>query len=267
MKQENTIPVKRTGVHHFFQVTQGGRASIFVLILSILSGLSTIPASLVEVFLRREFGERYISLSLNIVIALILVWWGIMLSNVIGAEYFILWFLLIGLFLYKSIQHRKEIKRYGTAYDFERFSLSDGRIHDKWWDIIGKEYFGVKITRYLVHIILEPLVPIIIGLPFLIISYTRSFGLLLIVSGLFFGFRAFIKAYSARSSILDIIDEQICMKYDEEVLVEQKSPEETAGLSVPIELPEDEETRRLILNSLRMQSATPDIWEDDKNLE
>lgn len=266
MKRENTIPVKRTGVHTFFRVSQGANASIFILILSILAGLSSIPASLVEVFLRRKFGERYMSLSLNIVMGLILAYWGIMMSNIIGAEYFILWFVMIGLYLYKSVQHRMEIKKYGTTYDFNRFSVCDGRIHDKWWDIIGKEYFGIKITRYMVHILLEPLVPILIGLPFLIVSYTRSFGILLIVSGFFFGFRSFIKAYSARNSILDIIDEQICMRYDEEVLIDQKSPNETAGISVPIELPEDEETRRLILNSLRAQSATPDFWEDDENL-
>lgn len=174
-------------------------------------------------------------------------------------------FIFAGIYLWISIRHRLEIKKYGTAYNFDRFSLSDGRIHDFWWKIIGKEYGGIKINRYLVHVLLEPSVPVLVGLILMTNDYTKVVGLLLVICGVLFAFRSFAKAQSARNAVLDIIDNQIIAEYQRDVIMEDKSLQESAGLYLPIELPDNREVRARLSNKLAYDLESYDIWEDDNN--
>ena len=115
---------------------------------------------------------------------------------------------------------------------------------------------GIKITIYRVYILLEPIIPILCGLILLILPFTRGIGFLILISGLFFGFRNFMRAHMARESILDAIDKVIVERWKYEVLVEEKPKSETRGLSLPIDLPRSREVREDLVNSL-------DVWEDD----
>lgn len=262
-RQRNTIQT-REGKQNIFRVAQAGRTNfLFELVTSLLFSLSSYPSYIVEVlFLRKKFGERYFTTANAILISigLVVLWFNI---GDQGQEFLgFMWLPFVGLFLFQAIRHRLEITKFGTTYNFDRFSYSDGEIHTLWWNVIGKEILGIKITRYRVHILFEPAVPIITGMIIAFIPPMRGAGMLILYSGLFFGFRSFMKAHIARGYVLDDIDEQLVAKWKHDVLVEEKPKSETKGLSLPIELPKSREIREHLSNS--MDNDNPlDIWDND----
>ncbi|GAB1856137.1 hypothetical protein MHTCC0001_09720 [Flavobacteriaceae bacterium MHTCC 0001] len=263
MKQNHTLIQPRQGKQDIFRVSQVGRKNfLFEFITDFLFTLSSYPSYVVEVlFLRRKFGERYFTTATAFVISvtLIVVWFafGEDMKEFLG----ILWLPFVAVFLIQAIRHRLEISKYGTTYNFDRYSYSDGEIHPLWWRIIGKKVLGVTITRYRVHIFLEPLAPYIIGLVLTLVPATRGIGVLICNCAFFFGFRNFMKAHFARGCVLDIIDEQLTNRWKHDVLVEEKPKSETKGLSLPIELPETRETREGISKSIENDNLL-DIWDD-----
>ena len=126
-----------------FMQVHGGRTNHLInLTLGFFAAIISPTCSIVEVFLRKNFGQRYITLSQSIFVFIVvppLLTIGFdeygMDVNVFSAS---ILFLFMCVYLWKSIQHRKEITKYGTAYDFKRFSLSDCELAPFWDTIIGK---------------------------------------------------------------------------------------------------------------------------------
>ncbi len=263
MKRQHNTFQPRTGKQNIFRTVSVGRINfLFEFVTGLLFSLSSYPSYIVEVlFLRKKFGERYFTTAnaFFISIILIILWFTI---GDQGQEYIgVMWLPFIGLFLFQAIRHRREIKKFGTTYNFDRFSYSDGEIHPLWWKIINKEIWGFKVTQYHVHILLEPAVPIIIGMILAFIPPTRGVGILINYCGFFFGFRSFMKAHIARGHVLDTIDEQLVAKWKHDVLVEEKPKSETKGLSLPIKLPKSREIREQLSNSI--DDNPLDIWDND----
>lgn len=222
-------------------------------------------SAIVEVFLRRRFGERYITLAqsiglflfMNFVYGYLDDWFRLK-----GGQFFL--FLFSVVFLGLAIYHRLEINKYGTAYDFKRFSLSDGDIAPFWWKIIGKRFLGLKISSYHVRVLLEPAIPILVGILFSLFEFSQAVGVILIFCGFVYGLRNFTKAQKGRNWVLDNIDKKISneMKYD--VFIGRKPKKDTKGVYLPIELPEDEQTRTALCNTVSSSmSDTKDIWVND----
>ncbi|MEO1033387.1 MAG: hypothetical protein AAFX55_18510 [Bacteroidota bacterium] len=244
----------------------GGRTNHF---LNFIGGFfmmfASSASSIIEVFLRKRFGERYITLSQSILLFFIILFSSSFIRATLRQrEGGTLLIIFAFVYLILSIRHRLEIKKYGTAYDFKRFSLSNGEIAEFWYDIIGKKVLGIRITTHLVHILLEPAVPVIIGLLFMISEYTRPLGFLLYFCGVVFGIRNFSIANKGRNWVLDNIDKKISneMKYD--VFIGRKPKKDTKGVYMPIELPDDLETREALYKAIDMASTeTEDIWLSD----
>lgn len=262
MRPERNSFQPRKGKQNIFRSIQAGRSNVFFqFITDILFGLSSYPSHISEVFLRKKFGERYFTSATAIVIFLFMIWAWFMADR-FGANFLgFTWLLFALVFLVQSIRHRMEIRKFGTTYDFERFSYSHGEILPFWWGIIGKQVGRFTITQYHVFILLEPALPTLIGLFLITMPFTRGIGLLIFVSGLSFGYRNFMKAHIARGFVLDQIDDQIVTEAKHDVLVEQKPMSETKGLSFPIELPKSVELREGISNSINQNPL--DIWNDD----
>lgn len=224
-------------------------------------------SAIVEVFLRKKFGERYITLAQSIGLFFLLNIGYIWLDNLFrfridGGGVFM--FIFSCAFLVFAIIHRLEISRYGTAYDFKRFSLSDGEIAPFWYKIIGRKIGFIKVNHYLVTVLLEPAIPIIVGVLFTMIPFTRPVGVVLIICGFFFGANNFSKAQQGRNWVLDNIDKKISneMKYD--VFIGRKPKKDTKGIYLPIELPEDEKTRKSLYNLVEDSFGQSDnIWTND----
>jgi len=249
----------------FIEIHKGRSNFVMEMFLGIFMIFASHASAIVEVFLRRRFGERYITLaqSIGLFLAIIILYsWA---DNIFDGQLdspFLLIFAFV--FLGFSIWHRLEIKRYGTTYDFKRFSLSDGEIAPFWWKIIGKKYLGIKVTSYLVHVLLEPAIPVVIGFLLMSNKYTYTLGALLFLCGIIFGFRNFSKAQQGRNWVLDNIDKKISneMKYD--VFIGRKPKNDTKGVYLPIELPEDEETRQALYKAVDSSfNEGEDIWVND----
>ncbi len=267
----------------FIEINQGRTNYVKEILVGFLMLFASHGSAIIEVFMRKKFGERHITLaqSIGIFIAIIYAFplyafiYLTLTSSVFGMSFskkiematqatdrFLTLFMLV--FLIFSIYHRLEIRRYGTTYDFKRFSLSDGEIMPFWWKIIGKNYGFGKITYYLVVVLLEPAIPILLGLLFMLIPFTRITGVLIFACGVLFMIRNFHKAQLGRNWVLDNIDKQISgqMKYD--VFVGRKPKKDTKGIYLPIELPDDDETRKTLYNIVEDSfSTTEDIWAND----
>lgn len=222
-------------------------------------------SAIVEVFLRRRFGERYITLAqsiglfivINLAYSFIDDWFRLK-----GGQGFLFVFSLI--FLGLAIYHRLEVSKYGTTYDFKRFSLSDGEIAPFWWTIIGKKFLGLRISSYHVRVLLEPAIPVLLGAFFLLFEFSQAVGVILFFCGIIYGIRNFTKAQKGRNWVLDNIDKKISneMKYD--VFIGRKPKKDTKGVYLPIELPEDELTRTALYNATaNSMSDSKDIWVND----
>lgn len=260
----NYNPEKR---NIFIEIHQGRTNHAIDFFIGLFMTFASHASAIVEVFLRRKFGERYITLAQSISLFFVLNISGLWLANIfnLGGGAILTLFLFSFAFLGFSIFHRIEISKYGTTYDFKRFSLSDGEIAPFWWNkVIGKEILGIKISNYHVQTLLEPAVPVIVGIVLLPLGFTRPVGLLLFICGIIFGIRNFSKAQQGRNWVLDNIDKKITseMKYD--VFIGRKPKKDTKGVYLPIELPEDEEIRKSLYSIVEDSFGKSDeIWAND----
>lgn len=235
-------------------------ASIFLLFASHAS-------SIIEVFLKKRFGERYITMAQSITLFLVLNFGYAWLDDTFrirldGASIFM--FIFSSIYLGLSIYHRLEIKKYGTTYDFKRFSLSDGELTPFWSKFITGMTRGLNPSSYQISVFLEPLIPIVVGIIFIVIPFTRPVGILLFLCGIVYGVRNFSKAQKGRNWVLDNIDKKISseMKYD--VFIGRKPKQETKGVYLPIDLPDDENLRKSLYNMVEDSfSGVNDLWEND----
>lgn len=252
----------------FIEINQGRSNIVGAAIAGIFAIFASHASAIVEVFLRKRFGERYITLSqsigLFIAMNLILPWVDkVFRLDMRDGDIFLLVFSLIYLGL--SIYHRMEISKYGTAYDFKRFSLSDGEIAPFWYKIIGRRFLGFKISRYTVHIFLEPAIPFLIGAALMLTEYTRMVGVLLFVCGITYSMRNLSKAQQGRNWVLDNIDKQITneMKYD--VFIGRKPKKDTKGVYLPMDLPENPEVVESLYEMVDTSfESTGDFWVNDE---
>ncbi|WP_294293588.1 hypothetical protein [uncultured Chryseobacterium sp.] len=189
---------------------------------------------LLEVFIRKNFGERYFRLSAAIILIIefgLLPFLLVFLQRKFGSSTqetqitdvwsdepatvadptadpslwtgYIGWYAFLGLFLFFSIKHYLDKKRQPSAFDFEKFSLSSGELQSYTSRI---PLFDTK-NRRLRECFVEPLFFMVIGIAFLLIH--QHVGWLLVICSLLYSSN-YIAAYeSGDNFILDIIDEQI----------------------------------------------------------
>ncbi len=169
------------------------------------------------------------------------------------------------IYLGLSIKHRMEISKYGTTYDFKRFSLSQGEIAPFWYRLIGQKILGIKINEYMIHIVFEPALGFLVGSLLLIFPFSRLVGGVLIFSAICFAIKNFTQAQLGRNWVLDIIDDKICNELNHDIFIEDKPSQETKGVYLPIELPKEEETRKIIYDAFNQSMGIEeDIWVNDQ---
>ncbi|GFZ79686.1 hypothetical protein GCM10011531_06990 [Aquaticitalea lipolytica] len=263
MRRERQEFQPRRGKQTIFRIITAGRASaLYQMGTDLIFIISSYPSYIVEVFMRKHFGERYFSFSVAVIISLTMLYPFIFLGNRVRGALGISWLLFTLLFLYKSIRHRMEYKRFSMTYNFDRFSYADGEIFDFWYDLIGTKLLGLTVTRYRILVLFEPAIPVLIGLLLMLVKFTRPIGILIFFSGLLFGYRNTMKAYAARSYVLDAIDEQIVSKWKYDVIMEEKPKSQTGGLSFPIELPKSNDIRQNLIDNVDEKNQL-DIWANE----
>lgn len=237
------------------------------LFLDFFIGTASYPRLLLEVFVRRNFGERYFSIAASITLAVILASIPIFIQSTSRygsidlfdalTEYFT-WYLFIAAFLFMAFKRQKEVSREPSVFDFARFSLSTGEVHPKFYELkIFKKKEGRTVQRVAPNIrqiatLLEPLLFLTIGL--LLALMQQIVGILIIVSSICYSL-SYVAAYSRGDNfVMDMIDEMICNEEMTSSFVEGRDPSETRGFYVSARIPADPEVRRKVVeNSIRYE--------------
>lgn len=158
--RQNT-PSVQTNI--YYRAIHGRRNLIGETIFAFFMGISSYPKLVIEVFIRKNMGDRYFTPMSAITVGILLFYvpWimpgrsypGNMSSIIMDNP---LWYLFIAVFAFFSFLRYKEIMRKPGTYDFNRFSKSDGEILP-----IFKR---TKFTMRQIEIYLEPLSVLLLGL-------------------------------------------------------------------------------------------------------
>jgi hypothetical protein len=204
-------------------------------------------------------GERYFSISLAIIMVLLVFLTYGFLPGYVQREMDKSWMLFMLIFIIAALIRRFEIKKFGSTYNYDRFSYTDGEQLDFLNGLYGREYLGIKINQFILYVFIEPLLPLLTGILFSLIPFTRSAGIFILICSVSFAIRNFLKAHAARSYVLDIIDEHLAQEWKYDAIVEGKPKSETKGIGLPIDLPPSRDLREDLSKSLD-QPKLKDIW-------
>lgn len=221
----------------------------FNLFLSICSG----PRLLLEVFVRRNFGERYFSFSTAIILALLLAFLpSIFMESFYGGvglsaffTHFLTWYAAIAAFVYVSFLRDNEIKRLPSVFDFARFSLSAGTLDNRFFDFNIK---GRRFTIREIETMVEPGVFFAIG--FSLTFMAQPIGIVIMICAICYSISYFATYWQGDNFIMDKIDEMILNEEYVNAFVDGMDPEDTRGVRYYGRTPADPEVRRQLVDSI-----------------
>ena len=138
------------------------RNVILDMLLDFFLALSSWPRLLLETVLRTNMGERYFRLSTALWLVFILSILPLILfaksrfqysDNALGyfLKMYFTWYLYVGYFAYSAWQRHQEIKRLPGAFDFQRFSLSTGQIHERFraFEFNGRRLSSISVACFM----------------------------------------------------------------------------------------------------------------------
>ncbi len=232
--------------------------TIKMMILSFFLAIASWPRLFLEVFLRKNFGERYFSFSTAIIItwifALLPYAWeyshsfGFVDKGKLVLTY-ATWYLYLAAFVYFSWLRWMEVKREPGVFDFARFSLSTGNINPSFYKMA--ESMGLKPTSRNISTLLEPLVCFVIGALLFLIG--QSVGTLIIVCSICYSL-SYAGAYHLGDQfVMDTIDEMICNEELVDSFVNNEQPSETRGFEAYGKRPTNADFRRKVVDNFRQE--------------
>lgn len=217
--------------------------------LTIATFLTSYPRMLIEVFTRRNFGQRYFNITSVLTVTVLLF---ILPFNMVGVDIFgpgsyqvialnWAWYLYTVLFFSLGIKRWLEIRRAPSTYNFSMYSLYMGDV-SKYFD-----KFGISIRTYEIYI--EPGMFLLLG--YLLHSIGQSVGMLLMIAAFLYSF-SYIAAYKqGDDSILDIIDEMLFAKTIEGIIMNDDSPERSNGIQLRAKLPRNPSLKNDLLRHIQ----------------
>jgi hypothetical protein len=222
MSQKNVAP-KKTYYQTFHQ-----RSNIIKTALTALfSTISHTGRFLLEVFIRKNLGERYFSFPLAIILTIILavIPYAIEASLSFGRVHLwelfwgnVSWYAYLIAFMFFCLKRKKEIKRLPSVFDFERFSLSTGEIHPKFYEF---SVFGEKGDKRKIETLLEPALFFVIGVVLILLK--QKIGVIITLSSILYSLSYVIAYIEGDHFIMDKIDEMICNEGLVQTFVEGKT--------------------------------------------
>lgn len=194
------------------------------------------PRLLLEVFIRKNFGERYFSMSTAVTIFGILVliplaadWQEVFVYRhfPIGILWgkFTLWYAFAGAFLYFSILRNREIAVNPSVYDFAKFSLYEGDVNPIFSDFGKKDG---KVDWRKVEILYEPAPFLAAGILLWLIG--QPLGILLTISAIMYMGGYNLAYMEGDHFIMDKIDEIIMNEELEKVFVNDTDAKDARGV-------------------------------------
>lgn len=213
------------------------------------------PRLLLEVFIRRNMGERYFSLSTAILFTVFLAIVPVAKSLGFHAlarfgygrpfEIFhflihdLTWYLFLAGFIAMCIDRQLEIKTLPSVFDFGRYSLSSGNIRPMF---LNYQPFLKPLSIRTIETVVEPGYFLLIGLGLWV--FGQTVGPLIVVCSIFYSLGYFAAYYRGDNFVMDQIDEMIFNEELTKAFIEGRSPSETRGVNYYGRKPADPEMRR-----------------------
>lgn len=212
--------------------------------------LSSYPRLLLEVFIRKNFGDRYFSVATVVCTILVLVFGPWMLADAFSTAfhgtptlgYLITenksWYLFTLAFTVFSVIRYREIKSSPSVFDFGRYSLSSGDIHPLFRKL---KWFGKKPSVRLIETVYEPAFFLVIG--FVLAKMEIKVGYFIMLCSAIYSL-GYIGAYQRGDDFIkDKIDEMICNQEMENVFVNDEDTN-TRGVRFRAEKPASRQLRK-----------------------
>lgn len=213
----------------YYRTTYRRENILFNLVLGLFRMIASYPRLLLEVFLRKNFGQRYFRLSSVITVIFILGVYPVLSSQSARflrkfgfvaseqgsfmSQYF-LWYAFLIAFGYMGWKHYISNKKNSAVFDFNHFSLSSGDTNPLFLKV---KIPHIKTSTRLVECVLEPALFLGAGIVLWLIG--QKLGVLLTVSSIVYAF-SYIDAYRQGDNfVFDKIDEMICNEELEKAFV------------------------------------------------
>ena len=220
--------------------------------LSLAYSFASIARMPLEIFTRRNFGERYFSFAQIVVFTVFMAliplgyikaqefaFSGMGVATIIAK--FTTWYLFLAAVLRASLQRKQEIKRLPSVFDFARFSLSTGVLLPIIRDI---KINGKKQKMRTVEILVEPSVFLVAGL--VLALFAQPIGYFIIICSILYSLSYVMAYHIGDNYIMDIIYNIICAVELEDVFVNDKSSKDSRGFQSYGRKPSDPDMRRKV---------------------
>lgn len=214
----------------YFQEVYGRKNVLMEFVLLAFFKLSSYPRMVMEVLIRKNFGERYFSIASALTIIGIL-FFVPTIGEAMYHGFFTTtadryaWYLFVSLFASCSVIHWLDGRQAPGTLNFGRFSKYAGDIHPLFRKI---NLWGWTPNERTIETILEPAVFLITGLLLHWIGF--AIGMLLIVSSIFYSLSYFGAYQKGDNFIKDMIDQEIINMELDNAFVLGRSAHETRGV-------------------------------------
>jgi hypothetical protein len=210
-------------------------------------GICSWPRLVLEVFLRRDMGERYFSLSSAFCIFGVLCSWGIHQQGYDFWGTYALWYFFALAFLGMSFYRQRELRRPAHLFDFSRFSLSAGKTWEQLRQVTVQGQVIVFSPKQITTLV-EPSLAVVPG-ALLWWGLDQHMGLLLVGCGLIYSL-SYVASYRQGSDfLLDQIDQTICQQDLGETLAQGLAPDFSRGATFSGNLPTNPTQRQQVASA------------------
>ncbi|OKS88184.1 hypothetical protein [Mucilaginibacter polytrichastri] len=245
--------------------TEFGRDNVIKrFLLKIFLGLSSLPRLLLEVFIRRSFGERYFSFSTSVILAILVGGVPYMYATVNPfyehpsflsyVWHHLSWYAFVLLFLYFAWRRWQEVKREPGIFDCAKYTLYTGNINRRFWEL---ELFDVETTSRIISIYYEPAFFLIIGLVLALLG--QNIGFLIIICSIIYSLGYAGAYYLGDQYIMDMLDQLIANEEMADSFIDDRGPENSRGYEQFFHKPANKEFRRRVAHMFYDDEHIPDV--------
>ncbi len=222
------------------------------------------PKLAIEVFTRRQFGQRYFRLSSALGLLVFLALIPVILDRLgsFSGEYsesgsfwgkYATWYMFVIGYVYFAFKRWLEIQHSPSTYDLTKFTLYSGDIDQRFFKI---GLFG-KATPRLVETVYEPGVVLAAGLFLAILG--QPVGFLLIVCSIIYSI-SYLAAYKQGDDfLLDLIDEKLMNDEFRSAFVDDLMGQQTRGVRYYMRKPTSPANRSALESSVVENGVENDV--------
>lgn len=243
--------------------------------ISMFSFLGSPCCLLLEVFIRKDFGERYFKLSAAVVVALLVGGIPLLSLTDLGSfnpdefmgggneEYsmrrnvsflveWFTWYAFLAAFLFMSFKHYRDQKKAPSVFDAQKYSLYTGRNLPFFKAMINAVGVTKNVSHRMVEIVVEPVFFLIIGLV-LWKFFGQNVGVLIIICSLIYSLSYVARYDEADNYMMDKLDNIIISRELQNVLINELAPENAGYVENRGQLPRNADIRQKLFEHIKRE--------------